>query len=207
MNSSKPWSNLKCAKYVLSRGLNLMEQQWKRRHYYDTVKASPDTWLVLYNQEIKPSVIPIFRRTCEVKCVQNRLFCSCKYFERHGIPCRHQFAVLSQFPDYEEPSHHDMSIVWWSSYNAEHVSNDMDSTTLHDSFQFLEKNDVEGPTHYADALHEAVTATYVDPKFVEHLKKPNCCNYNLDGINFNFTYSAFGIMQCSNVNQNNVVNF
>ena len=60
MNSSKLWSNLKCAKYVLSRGLNLMEQQWKQRHYYDTVKASPDTWLVLYNQEIKPSVIPIF---------------------------------------------------------------------------------------------------------------------------------------------------
>ena len=43
MNSSKPWSNLKCAKYVLSRGLNLMEQQLKRRHYYNAIKPSPDT--------------------------------------------------------------------------------------------------------------------------------------------------------------------
>ena len=78
---------------------------------------------------------------------------------------------------------------------------------MHDSFQFLEKYDVGGPSHYANALHKTVTAAYVDPKFAEHLKKPNCCNYNLDGINFNFTSSAFGINQCSNVNKNNAVNF
>ena len=47
---------------------------------------------------------------------ERSFFCSCKYFERNGIPCHHQLAVLKTLPNYEAPSHHDVSVVWWTHY-------------------------------------------------------------------------------------------
>ena len=38
-------------------------------------------------------------------------------FERFGIPCRHMFNVLGSFPNYIEPSIHDVSVPYWKQYS------------------------------------------------------------------------------------------
>ena len=54
------------------------------------------------------------------------MFCTCKHFERTGLPCVHQATVASMCYGYNEnPSvdrifqgftHHDICVCWWSSF-------------------------------------------------------------------------------------------
>ncbi len=73
------------------------------------------------------SPIPIFSRNLSVTIDQTgSMFCSCKHFERIGLPCVHMACVAklchetSVFDSYTSKlsgfTHHDIVVHWWSSY-------------------------------------------------------------------------------------------
>ena len=44
------------------------------------------------------------------------MYCSCKYRTGYGIGCPHVYLVISQSKEFEEPSHHDISVCWWNTF-------------------------------------------------------------------------------------------
>ena len=61
-------------------------------------------------------IVPKFLRVRIVTKENDILKCSCCYYERYGIPCSHIYNVCEQFVGYNKPSHHEVSVRWWSSY-------------------------------------------------------------------------------------------
>ena len=180
----KHWSTLRCADKLISRGVGLLEHQWDRRKCYVSVKIDRNKWFVLRNTPVEPSIIPLFLRTYVVTTRSGVLYCSCKHFERHGIPCRHQLCVLSTMPKYVEPSHHDVAISWWCDYQYEGLSSEGGEEELSECFVYLEKHDVRGPQFDESLLEEAPISKVVDTLYLKCRDQPICSNYNLDGMNY-----------------------
>ena len=44
------------------------------------------------------------------------MFCSCKYQIRYDIDYPHVYHVISQSKEFEEPSHHDISVRWRNTF-------------------------------------------------------------------------------------------
>ena len=125
------------------------------------------------------------------------MYCSCKHFERHGIPCRHQLAVLKSIPGYEEPTHHDVSICWWSDYQYKDISNEIEDEELCRTFDFMERHDIKGPSFTATDLENVEIDKVIDNKFNKCLNNKICSNYKVEGIEL--TSSVFGTEMQSNV--------
>ena len=73
------------------------------------------------------SLIPIFSRVWSVTIDQTgTMCCSCKHFERIGLPCVHMVCVAklchettvfgSHTSKFSGFTHHDIAVHWWSSY-------------------------------------------------------------------------------------------
>ena len=91
-------------------------------------------------------------------------------------------------PYYNEPSHHDISVVWWNHYmyhfstktnycenNTGHNRCDNDELAIF--YKYLETNDIKGPT-YAQKYIDAAPVLIILPKeFHDCLRVPNCINY------------------------------
>lgn len=73
--------------------------------------------------------------------------CSCKEFEINGLPCSHIYSIVGDLNKYEEPSHHECAVRWWTSYdiysNNVNPSNETEEnlSTLHNA---LSKKDIKG---------------------------------------------------------------
>jgi hypothetical protein len=76
---------------------------------------------------VQLSPIPIFSRIRSVTVDQTRtMLCSCKYFERIGLPCVYMACVAtlchgtavfdSHTSNFAGFTHHDIAVCWWSSY-------------------------------------------------------------------------------------------
>ena len=61
--------------------------------------------------------IPKFSRVRTVKFSKGQLHCNCPLTPVWGIPCVHSICVASTMkPNWEYPSHRDVSILWWKAY-------------------------------------------------------------------------------------------
>ena len=96
------WSNLPTSQKLTKKGEGFVIQQWNLRNNYISQRVTEKSWLVVgivdHNHSRKEGLIPRFSRVREVSIAaadNNRVLqCSCMYFERVGIPCRHQMHVL-----------------------------------------------------------------------------------------------------------------
>ncbi len=89
----------------------------------DTEKEKNDS----LGDNVQHSPIPIFSRIQSVIVDQTgTMFCSCKHFERIGLPCVHMACVATLCHDtsvfashtskFAGFTHHDIAVHWWSSY-------------------------------------------------------------------------------------------
>ena len=89
----------------------------------DTDKKKNDS----LGDNVQLSPIPIFSCIWSVTVDQTgTMLCSCKHFERIGLPCVHLACVASLCHDmpvsdshtskFAEFTHHDIAVCWWSSY-------------------------------------------------------------------------------------------
>jgi hypothetical protein len=127
--------------------------------------------------------IPRFSRVRRVEMLEgtNILLCSCMYFERTGIPCRHIMNALDTIcPGYNGISHHDVSVTWRSDFHKSAFSNNPSEQHVSTMYSELLFNDVRGPS-----IPDGVQATN-DIKNPSALTiKPTidtCQNYNAGTI-------------------------
>jgi hypothetical protein len=101
------------------------------------------------------SPIPIFSRIWSDNIDQTRtMFCSCKHFERIGLPCVHMACVAklchetsvfgSHTSKFSGFTHHDIAVSWGSSYMYYAYRS---STPLHiiEKYHLLAMNPIKGP--------------------------------------------------------------
>ena len=179
-------SALKCAKFLLERGLSFLDNKWKKRNDYVNQRISFDEWRVMYHSYDKhhyKTVIPVFKRIRTVKYHSGYFSCDCGHFDRHGIPCRHMLNVLSSFPLYDEPSHTDVSVRYWRSFIFHaNLNNNVSSEHAQVSklMKHLQQHDVPGPSCEMDILHSTEINPVLDSKF--KISQPCCVNYDLESI-------------------------
>ena len=138
----------------MQRGIYLLNQEFNARSNYENVMIKSNSWKVRMLPNLDETrcssiyrVHPIYSRVRTVTVQQSRMKCSCQYFERTGLICRHMFNVMANFIHYKGPSHHDISVHWWANYYKSGCSN----TTLSQGFDKLYDNDVSGP--YINPIH------------------------------------------------------
>jgi hypothetical protein len=120
--TNKLWLQLPAtAPYLTNLGENLVRNQWKEHDKYFGARGSDSCIHVkrlAHHRSHKCGHIPKFIRVRVVKLADNGcLTCSCFYFERTGICCRHIMYVLVQaIPSYTGVTHKDISVVWWNMF-------------------------------------------------------------------------------------------
>ena len=115
-----------------------------------------DTMAETSEQDV--SHIPLFSRirTVTIDC-QGFMFCTCKHFERTGLPCVHQASVsffchglVNTADNGMVPSpflgftHHDISVRWWSQY-LYYAYRSSTPHTIVDQFHTLAMCPIKGP--------------------------------------------------------------
>ena len=179
----KLWSKLKCAGKLHTLCVSILSQHLSICSNYKTVKFQSDKWYVLRSTPYAKSIIPRFKQTHTVKCKKGVFFCSCKYFEQNGIPCHHQLAVLKSLPYYDEPSHHDVSIVWWNHYMYYHKepkrSDCCENDHLSMFYRYMETNDVKGPSYEQKHIDSMPIVGIVPKDFHDCLRASNCVIYGM----------------------------
>lgn len=186
---TKTWIKLRCGDKLNLRGEQLLNTQWCLKNKYHCVRVSPRKWLVRYDYENNShesyrTIYPLFRRTRTVECKNNYFHCSCLYFERFGIPCRHSLKVMSSFPNYTEPSHMDVSVMYWKEYmhytfNNDSVMHTNNQSEIGQLFGMLRNNDIHGPS-CKQSLYcniPIITNNEVLSKFNQDII--SCSNYDL----------------------------
>ncbi len=101
------------------------------------------------------SPIPIFSRIRSVTIDDTgTVFCSCKHFERIGLPCVHMACVAKLWHEtsvlgchtskFSRFTNHDIAVRWWSSYMYYAYQS---STPLHiiKKYHLLAMNPIKGP--------------------------------------------------------------
>ena len=93
------------------------------------------------------------------------LYCYCYFFNRIGILCWHLLQVLYKDKSYPGPSHHDISVRWWSLYSDYgHYNNiqDENDSKISKLLGDLYENDTKGPTINISNYSEKICET-IDP--------------------------------------------
>ena len=163
------WQPLTCCKKLVDVGASLLSHQWTFADNYECIKISSTEYKVIsLNQSCQSKVngsyqnaadvLPKFLRIRLVHKANDTLYCSCKFFERMGIMCRHIVCVLKSIDGYNEPSHHDCAIRWWNDYmyyNIAYMNDDIHNdnkrsddclTNVCNLFKCLETKDITGPS-------------------------------------------------------------
>ena len=92
-----------------------------------------------------------FYRVYIVKAVRNmQLMCSCKFFERHGLPCRHLLRIIG------EPRLTSCSVRWWNRYEYFYLRDDEITKYL----SSMKDNELCGPLFEEDSEPECYPILY-----------------------------------------------
>ena len=199
----KTWISLPCGDKLNLRGEQLLTSQWKLRGSYKNHRVASNKWLVTFddkdnhtNNNLK-TLYPLFKRVREVTCNCKYFFCTCKYFERFGIPCRHILCVFASFPKYKYPTHNDVSVIYWKQY-MHYAYNSSNSYTFSndvaDMLLLLRNNNILGPTCPEDYYKDSFTPSTVPNTFV--LKEITCRNHDISNLsNHQLLYvpSGYGV--------------
>lgn len=159
--SRKLWSSLPTAKHLTDLGEALTGNEWDERNQYGVVGPfENEEWLVMRLSHIttcdsmdgddiedEVGVIPRFRRVRQVirHPITGCLTCSCCYFLRVGIPCRHIMAVLCQVhgDSCKGISHNDVLVLWRNNYYKTGMASGASETKR--MLCELRSNDTQGP--------------------------------------------------------------
>jgi SWIM zinc finger len=118
-------SNLPTASTLTELGNGLVEAQWNEKENYDICGPFGYYWHCLRRTAVAhtptmPCKIPQFVRVRTVKLcsTSKQLTCSCQYFERVGIPCRHIMKVMSVVlgSSYKGVTLDDVKVLWSRDY-------------------------------------------------------------------------------------------
>ena len=115
------------------------------------MKISPSKWLVTYDYNSNEKsetlgLLPIFKRIRVVHIRNGYIYCSCKYRTRYGIDCCHIYPVISQSKEFEESSHHDISVLWWDTYYQISClsADNKEFDALEKAMKILQMNEMDG---------------------------------------------------------------
>ena len=108
------------------------------------------------------SPIPLFNRIRTVSINGNNMLrCTCKSFERTGLPCVHIYTTIKTIdPEWEGFVHHDVSIRWWTSYLYNGFCDDSDLSKLYEN---AIANDIDGPKLRSSSINNLTNIPTVAP--------------------------------------------
>jgi hypothetical protein len=188
----KLWSDLPTSKHLNTLGESLIVKEWELHKAYGLERVALDTFHVKHCNPkpvmVKQSApIPLFQRVRLVKICRRRLYCSCEYFSRIGLPCRHIMCILTAIcPEYKGVTHHDVSVVWWSIYSLCGYSKSNNNERFHEVStlcESLRNHDVDGPLlPLSNKLADIPVVTDVSSKFKVHPAECYCSNYSKSTI-------------------------
>jgi hypothetical protein len=110
LSTTPLWSRSSSSMHVTMHAEGILQQQYlhSTAGLYSYARTESRTWLVRREarQHLKAKTeevtigypIPKFIRTRRVRLIGDNLVCSCGFFERLGLPCRHLFYVLQRGP-------------------------------------------------------------------------------------------------------------
>ena len=189
--SKKTWISIPCGDDLNLRGEQLLTTEWSKRKMYLKCRSSDHQWLVTYNDKLDQpkqkeytSIYPLFRRIRTITITKSVIKCSCKLFERFGIPCRHMFAVLDSLPKYKQPSINDVSVIYWKAYSLycyNGYNKDEKSLKLGQLLADLRSKDIEGPSCPTSWYKCIPICTKLDNVFIQN--GIECRNYDTNDVN------------------------
>lgn len=129
--------------------------------------------------------LPRFRRVRSITLRNGCLQCDCGHRARYGIDCSHIYCVVANFDNYREPSHHEVSVRWWSAYSLYGMSSNSSNleaeSNLSKFFHMLRIKEPEGlnVSMYSTKSWEIYNLNdeeVIPSKFRKH-DFPQCINY------------------------------
>jgi MULE transposase domain/SWIM zinc finger len=167
-DSTKLWSTLPTADKLTDFGEGLLQEQWKASANYKIHGPEGNKWLLLFDHWRKELVdsprsavtvdlpqsartIPSFWRVRVVQLCETtkELTCSCFYFERVGIPCRHILSVMRAVhaTGFAGVTENDVRVFWRKRYYncAVDIGIEEDNVLLREKYLKLLENDTRGP--------------------------------------------------------------
>jgi hypothetical protein len=145
-------SALPTANTLTDLGNGLVEKQWRQAENYKICGPSGNQWLCMRRADTTakvtvPKAVPRFSRVRTVSCcpTNNVLTCSCGYFERVGIPCRHLLKILSVAygAGYKGATADDVRVFWRKDYYFFGI--DDTRQAAREELLLRRDNDVKGP--------------------------------------------------------------
>ena len=170
-------------------------------------KIASNSWLVkrlpLEQVSYTCKLIPSFINTNTVHVQNEIMYCSCCFYERFGLPCRHMLHVLRSFPDYSQPSKIDISIHWWKSYYQFGYQTDPDQIVISNLLQDIESKDAKGP-HCPREWYvrmPIITKLSIDWGNEDTQRLPSCSNYRISQEIYNKAMSMIAPFGMSTLSQ------
>ena len=181
----KLYTELNCSKYLVDMGFSILQNSWERRNHYDSIYVGKDKWYVKYQDIRRVQNVGLYPHFKRIRIVTNEngfLKCSCNFRSRFGIDCAHVYHVASKFEGYDEPSHHECSVRWWSAFNKyglySNSCRSANETHLNNFFKELQENDLTGlPVRYYAYDHLPVVKESNLPEEFTIPQYPVCTNY------------------------------
>jgi MULE transposase domain/SWIM zinc finger len=182
-------SNLPTANVLTRQGNELVYNQWLEKDNYQISGPTNNAWLCMRNNALRSrttmsSLIPQFSRVRAVtyRPLEKQLTCSCEYFARVGIPCRHILRVLTEIKgeDYRGITADDVAVFWRKDYYFFGIDQSTDQDRVRRRQELLHQceNDISGPAVDVDLSTLPVRH---DPEIERESRKKTwqrCQNYS-----------------------------
>jgi hypothetical protein len=193
MSSTPLWSRSSSSMHVTMHAEGILQQQYlhSTAGLYSYARTDSHTWLVRREarRHIKAETdelivgyypIPKFIRTRTVRLIGDNLVCSCGFFERLGLPCRHLYYVLQRGPIPE-----DCATRWRRDYIALRYTGSKEYDV---AFKVAKKRETIGPYYDADDSPTCYPVFWggsppgPSPVDMRYYEEPmNCTLYTVEG--------------------------
>ena len=198
------WVQSLTSPYILPLAESILQQEFVLVPKY-VVRRKENTWQVVLNYVDNPNYftntmdgdvckklrkfLPRFRHIRTVTPNSNgSCQCSCGFFQRFGIPCRHLHAVAKfEKPSFMGFTHHDVSVLWLRSYSHYAYTREHNSEPISQALEALSRDDVLGPTLLQHASEAQLSSGHhyqskFDTLFVERSAMESCWNYRKEEV-------------------------
>ena len=198
------WVQSLTSAYILPLAESILQQESMLVPKY-IVRRNGNTWRVALNYVDNPTFftntmdgdvckklrkfLPRFRHVRTVTpdangCCQ----CSCGFFQRFGIPCRHLHAVAKfENPSFVGFTHHCVSVIWLRSYSHFAYTRDHNSEPVSQALEALSRDDIAGPRILQHVSEDQLKNRHhyqskFDTLFVERSAIESCWNYHREEV-------------------------
>ena len=198
------WVSSLTSPYILPLAESIIQQEIALVPKY-IVRRKENAWQVVLNYVDNPNYftntmdgdvckklrkfLPRYRHLRTVTSDDNsNCQCSCGFFQRFGIPCRHLHAVAKfENPAFVGFTHHDVSVIWLRSYSHFAYTREHNSVAISQALEALSRDDVVGPRLTQHASEVALRSGHhyqskYDTMFVERSAIECCWNYKREEV-------------------------